>query len=504
MKITLVYDGVEVKDNIHFLLRGDACSNKYYFSMEAVVSLLLSLYRRGLRWRSKKIDWFKNNDSVFFLSYFIHLDPRLLKMGKFFSRQWGKLPELFLDSNIGANWIHHFVSNKEVPDRNTGDKYHEVFNNDSSRQDHHEYLDAYCTVTLLGRVLVQYFKLLYNLPKYSSISNLFVCSNSNVWFWPYLKQDWYDSTIGKTAIQNLLWGELFNASMSDIPQQKLGFYLMENQGWERAFINSWKCHGHGKLVGVAHSTVRFWDLRYFDDPNTFLSKTKYSQPIPDLIALTGPDMVKKYREAKYPVDHLVEVEALRYIKNSSTNEIINKIIDPDNNTDLILPHKRVLILGSGDDTFTSSLLQVMDNLASKLKCYKFSFKAHPAAPVDVEVFKQLHLSEITDNLSDITSLFDIALIVGETGAALDVYIDGLGVIVYDINQGVNLSPLRGVDDVIFCRTSDDLYLALESFGSLKSNQENEAYFWRDAELPRWRTLLSKLGCNQLNNDKPLT
>ena len=76
---------------------------------------------------------------------------------------------------------------------------------------------------------------------------------------------------GSAAVINLLWIELFDQALRDAPRQDKGFYLCENQGWERAFIHAWRKHGHGELIAVPHATVRFWDLRYFADPRTVRS-----------------------------------------------------------------------------------------------------------------------------------------------------------------------------------------------------------------------------------------
>ena len=50
---------------------------------------------------------------------------------------------------------------------------------------------------------------------------------------------------------------------SKISKQNNAFYLYENQGWEKALVTSWKKYNHGNLVGSINSTIRFWDLRYF-------------------------------------------------------------------------------------------------------------------------------------------------------------------------------------------------------------------------------------------------
>jgi surface carbohydrate biosynthesis protein (TIGR04326 family) len=106
--------------------------------------------------------------------------------------------------------------------------------------------------------------------------------------WPLLQTDWETSMRGAAALINLLWIELFDRALCDAPRQDKGFYLCENQGWERAFIHAWRKHGHGELIAVPHATVRFWDLRYFTDPRTFGTLGAGELPQPDYVALNGP------------------------------------------------------------------------------------------------------------------------------------------------------------------------------------------------------------------------
>ena len=44
-----------------------------------------------------------------------------------------------------------------------------------------------------------------------------------------------DSWMGPVAMQNILWLHLFDKMLRSLPQQQVGLYLMENQGWERIF-----------------------------------------------------------------------------------------------------------------------------------------------------------------------------------------------------------------------------------------------------------------------------
>ena len=79
-----------------------------------------------------------------------------------------------------------------------------------------------------------------------------------------MKENWYSDFCGSNLILNLLWFRLFETALTEIPYQSYGLYLNENQSWERALIYAWNKNKHGHLIAVQHSTVRFWDLRYFE------------------------------------------------------------------------------------------------------------------------------------------------------------------------------------------------------------------------------------------------
>ena len=64
---------------------------------------------------------------------------------------------------------------------------------------------------------------------------------------------------------------------------------MENQPWEKAFLNSWKKNGHGLIIGYPHATINFWHLNYF---HKFKKMEKFFSP--DYIACNGPVALKYY------------------------------------------------------------------------------------------------------------------------------------------------------------------------------------------------------------------
>jgi len=88
-------------------------------------------------------------------------------------------------------------------------------------------------------------------------------------YWPLIRDDWAKAFRGFDCIVNLFYAACFDRALKGTVRYDECVYLMENQGWERALARAWHTHGHGRLTGVAHSTVRFWDLRYHCDPRRY-------------------------------------------------------------------------------------------------------------------------------------------------------------------------------------------------------------------------------------------
>ena len=120
------------------------------------------------------------------------------------------------------------------------------FNQDSEQQGNHILLEKYLDWKIIFKILLGwieavwiYFSHLRRIPKYLDKDDI-------GWIWPVLDKDWKDSWLGPTLIQNIIWAEIFDKMLGSLPKQRIGFYLMENQGWERIFLHFWRYHGHGK------------------------------------------------------------------------------------------------------------------------------------------------------------------------------------------------------------------------------------------------------------------
>ena len=390
-----------------------------------------------------------------------------------------------------TNWLHHFLFSSIVPNVRTSINIARTFNNNSSRQGCHSFIDSYLSPRLVLRAFKKWIRLILVSWKLREIHELFTPEGSNAWLWPMLRRDWLSSIKGKTSIINCLWIELFDAALEDIPHQYNGLYLCENQGWERAFLHAWRKHGHGKIIGVPHATVPFWHLYYFDDPRTINARDDFSQPLPDQLAVNGPMAWEAFLESSYRTEQLVEVEALRYLNLVG----LTKNIETDfskKNTHQSDPHKiKILVLGDMIPLSNHQLLCDLEKIMQILpNHYSLTFKPHPGLDVNMKNYPNLAIQITSEALENILCSFGLVISANSTSASVDAFLAGLPVIIRVDGSSLNLSPLRGQDGVCFVSVVDDYVKAINSITTSETGNHKQDYFWIDPHLPRWKALLN--------------
>ena len=440
------------------------------------------------RWpfrQAGKSDWFGGAKSLFVCSFFYNVDSSSAKAGDFRSRLWEGLPRLMAQSGCSGNWLHLYIPHVAVSSPRVAMDWVQHFNQQRQEQGFHAFLDAYLSWPVVWRVCKHWVRLSVAFWRLRGMRQGFRPEGSQLSLWPLFRGDWRDSMQGSSAISNLLWIELFDRALRDLPHQDKGVYLCENQPWERALIHAWRNHGHGQLIAVAHSTVRFWDLRYFIDPRTVRSSAPYSIPQPDYTALNGQAAVEAYLAADYPKEAIVECEALRYgyLSNlppwHSSREVTEAPI-------------RVLILSDYMASGTIKMLKLLEVAVSHISVpATYTVKSHPNYVVKASDYPSLHLSVVIDPLGDVMHSFDVVYSSNMTSAAVDAYLAGLPVVVMLDEAELNFSPLRGLPDVPFVGTAAELAEALQAMSrGLAGRPDREVFFFLDPELPRWMRILS--------------
>ena len=99
-------------------------------------------------------------------------------------------------------------------------------------------------------------------------------------FWRLLEDDFHGSFQGKVAFENCLTFNIFEKLLSSTSHQKLGFFLLENQAWEKALIYNWQRCEHGLIIGVQHAAMARSDLRFYQHPSEYNGPEKDETPNP--------------------------------------------------------------------------------------------------------------------------------------------------------------------------------------------------------------------------------
>jgi surface carbohydrate biosynthesis protein (TIGR04326 family) len=308
------------------------------------------------------------------------------------------------------------------------------------------------------------------------------------YLWPLFKKDCQDSMSGIPAMSNLLYFNLFEKAMSELPIQKRGCYLQENQGWEFGFISAWRSAKHNSfLIGFPHSTIRYWDLRYFFDSRSYKYKDSCDLPIPDYIGVNGGVSKNAYLNSGFSQDKLIEVEALRYLYLHNFSHKQHRI------TSGITKYKMVLIVGDYLKENTCKQL----NLISEALTYidqpiRFIIKPHPAHLINMSDFPNLPGELSTDPIEKLLIMSDIVYASLITSAAVDAYCVGLPVVILFDGKTLNTSPLRGVKGVCFTNNANELANAINIAKPGILHKERH-YFYLNPDLPGWNKLLSIKG-----------
>ena len=461
--------------------------------LSKIQGLIYLFYYFISRWTFRKKSYLKqllDNNSIFFSSYFYNLDLNLAKKGDYFSRQWGGLPGYLNQEGYKTFHLENYLKSPEIYSPNIAKK---ILNslNEKKKLNYHAFLDQHLSLKMFFSILLAYFKIIYKSINYRYLKSAFNVESSELNLWPLVKEDWFSSVHGKTTVANLIWIHLFEKHLKEIPFQKVGFYLCENMGWEKALIKAWRNNKHGTLVAVPHSTIRFWDLRYFSHPEINIQSDHYSIPMPDYFALNGEMAWESFIKNKYAESMLLKSEALRYqfIAEYNTKEPINRSARANMNR----LKKDILILGDFTEKQTNFMLKEVESVIDEFNfSASYTLKPHPVSTINESQYPSLNLLITRQPLQDIVDDFDIIFASNTTSASLDCFLMGKRVIIFLDGNNLNFSPLRNIDNVSFVSNAKELYTELKSTDSSIKESNNNNFFWVDADMPKWKKIINNL------------
>jgi len=423
----------------------------------------------------------KSDSEISFFSYFFNLDSDSIDKGIFKTRYWTLLHEVLSEKTKKINWLHIFIPNEVTPTVKDAVEITQNVDSKSHSNQAHTLLDSALSWKVVLQTLKDYFKIFFlglRIKKSNILSQSQFCKFE---LWSILQDDFHQSFFGVTAMSNVLFFNLFESAIIRLPYQEKGFYIMENQAWERGLIYAWNKANHGELIGVPHTTVSYWDLRHF------FSEKEYNPastiPLPDKVALNGEAAYKMYCNSGFPRLKILHVEALRYLYLDKVRS--KKAI----NTLKTLP--RILILGDYQVMATNLQMNLLTSAIAHLgKDIEFIVKAHPANPIAVSDWPELKLRVVNDSLDQLIDQYDVAYTSNTTASALDAYLSGKFVITILDPNTFNLSPLRDQEGVEFVSTYMELSESIDNLKNcIPTPDVSIDFFSTSRNLRKWRDLL---------------
>jgi len=424
-------------------------------------------------------EWNQTNATTTFVSYLFNLAPESIKRVKYESPYWGTLTDLIDNNQHSTNWLHIYVKDNILPSAKKARDLIKGFNYEAKGSQVHVTLASFLSAPLIFHTLKDWYKVL----KLNKIVGEKIQINSG-YLWPLLKKDYLDSMSGIPAMNNLLYFNLFEKAMNELPIQNKGCYLQENKGWEFGFISAWKDAGHKKgLIGFPHTTTRFWDLRYFFDPLSYNRKEQFDLPMPNYVGVNGEAAKNMFLSGGYPKENLIELESLRhlYLHNYSAQKI--KKVE-------VLPKKKIVlvVLDYVEENSYKQLNLLSSALKNIDKSIQFIIKPHPARSINIENFPNLRAEVSSKPIHELIQISDILYSSSLTSASVDGYCAGLTTITLLDGKTLNMSALRDAKGVYFVEDPEGLSSAINTI-KVSKRDKKEYFFYLDPSLSRWKKWL---------------
>jgi surface carbohydrate biosynthesis protein (TIGR04326 family) len=187
-----------------------------------------------------------------------------------------------------------------IPDDNISyfDKYllSNRINNQKKSKNYYISLYNLLDINIIIKSFILYTKHFFKVK--GLFSNNFI-SNTNNPYLIFLKKKIFEDIAGKSLAINILHFLLIDKILKNINKPKKLIFLQENQSWEKILLYLFKTKFNTKTIGFAHSSIRFWDLRYFNSLEDIKKKNYILKKITPNITVVNSKLQKKRASKKF-------------------------------------------------------------------------------------------------------------------------------------------------------------------------------------------------------------
>lgn len=388
--------------------------------------------------------WQKSNSTVLFSNYLFNTPSSAVKNHVYESRFWGALIRNIEENGQQVNWVHNWNKSSTLETVTDAANYLNKLN--YNYRDAHVFVESFITFRLVLKSYLHWFRYMKFFSSVKSeISWNFKGKYDLYKIWEGSVKKFFFSP---SALKNHLNNELYSSAFEKSPNLTKIFYLHENQSWEYALLNAARSAEKMTVYANLHSTVRYWDLRYFFDSRHFTDKKLNYRLLPDFYLVNNRHSKLLLVESGVPNEMLINVGPLRYEMMPSNWIPLEERVSKST----------ILLLTGAMYDITIAFLGLMDDFSKKNPWFRFIIKLHPSCGVEINVFKYLatRSSLVSSDISVLVDGCRCAIVDSITSASVDLLKLAVPVVTV-VNFGdLNMSPVRGFDDSIFAYNVDDV------------------------------------------------
>jgi surface carbohydrate biosynthesis protein (TIGR04326 family) len=420
-------------------------------------------------------------------TYFPNIDLAEAKKGRFRSQYWGSLHDLIAELGLKVNWIWFYHDSHQMTYREAL-AFRERLNEQSTATDQRFLmLEDRLTLPAIASAVLSYLQLLIVSLRVTRIRERFTFAGSTLNFFDILQDEWYASLRGAAAMSACLYAAAFRRTVDALPSTTARMiYPWENQGWEQSLLSVWKGSRKAPTFAVVHTpspTAPMYLRTYLGDERV---GDPPKRPIPDRLIAFGGAAARVLVAWGWPSDIVTEAEALRYMGLAGKYGAARRVL-PQRDRRLLL----VTGIMRSETAFQLKLLSDASNAGALAAYSSVTLKPHPFCPVEALVAALSFSHQVAIDHRALDALFqetDVVFAGNSTSAAIEAAWLGLPLILTAAVDGLNLSPLYGIDGATFVRTASALAEQLRAPTRVELRPDT---FLLDRDLPRWRAFLTQ-------------
>lgn len=447
------------------------------YILESVLFFIVKIISRYIYFRLKKKKNLARDSNIIFFDVLAHVGN---KHGNYQLGYWGDLEKRMKEWNIPAVWMHSYLKSPEISSYSKANSIIENCQLNTKSNDQHFLTDSFINESVLLNSIRYYLKLIKQANRFVN----FVINNEipivgkvikiNE-FYPLLK-----SLYGRGALDYCFRYSLFEEIFSNFNGLKKIFYIYENQPWEHALLFAVSKKRSVVKFGVAHSTVRPWDLRYHEVCNIKENTTAHWNLKPDKVVVNSENAKNVLRESVLDSSKIIVAEALRF----------NYIEDIRKNYTKEKSKYRVIVFCDYAKTTTDNILDWVEkfqNTSSISSYFEFEIKEHPAYKNLAKDFPGITKS----NTKAALEFNDVAITSSLSSSAIESSEVGLKVIQILDPKSFNFS-LSGDNSLGICKVKSYKEFLREMINIATSKNYfngEKKYFCFSRELTYWHKVL---------------